>query len=135
MNPANINWLAVLVATLVSFLIGYAWYSPLLFGKAWMRASGMTEEKAKSANMGKIFGSAFGLTLLAAVNLAFFLADPSVHAGNGALYGFLTGFGWVLPGIGVTAMFEQRGWAYILINGFYWVVSLTVMGLIMGVWK
>ena len=85
--------------------------------------------------MGKIFGSAFGLTLLAAVNLAFFLADPSVHAWKGALYGFLTGFGWVLPGIGTTALFEQRGWIYILINGFYWVVSLTVMGFIMGAWK
>ena len=54
---------------------------------------------------------------------------------NGALYGFLTGIGWVLPGIGVTAQFEQRGWTYIFINGFYWVVSLTVMGLILGAWR
>jgi hypothetical protein len=100
-----------------------------------MKASGMTEEKAKSANMGKIFGTAFLFTFIAAVNLAFFLADPSVTASSGAFYGFLTGFGWVLTGIGVIAMFEQRNWTYILINGFYWVVSLTVMGLILGAWK
>jgi hypothetical protein len=82
-----------------------------------------------------IYSTAFVFIFIAAVNLAFLLADPSVHAGNGALYGFLTGFGWVFMGIGVTAVFEQRGWTYILINGGYWVVSLTVMGLILGAWK
>ena len=135
MNPENINWLAVLVATISAFVIGFAWYSNTLFGKVWMRVAGVSEEKAKSANMPKIFGTAFALTLLAAINLAFFLADPSINTWNGALYGFLTGLGWVLHGIGVTAQFEQRGWTYIFINGFYWVVSLTVMGLILGAWR
>jgi hypothetical protein len=135
MNPANINWLAVVVSTLAAFFIGFIWYSPLLFAKVWMKASGMTEEKAKSGNMGKIFVTAFLFTFIAAVNLAFFLADPSITTSSGAFYGFLTGFGWVLTGIGVIAMFEQKSWVYILINGFYWVVSLTVMGLILGAWK
>lgn len=135
MNPVSINWLAIIVSTLAAFVIGFAWYSPVLFAKAWMKASGMTEEKVKSANMAKTFGTALVLTFIAAVNLAFFLADPSINAQKGAFYGFLTGFGWVLTGIGVTAMFEQKSWTYILINGFYWVVSLTVMGLILGAWK
>jgi hypothetical protein len=135
MNHANINWLAVLVSTIAAFLIGSVWYSPLLFVEAWRKASGMTEEKAKSANMPKIFITAFILTFIAAVNLAFFLAEPSITALTGAFYGFLTGFGWVLTGIGVIAMFEQKSWTYILINGFYWVVSLTVMGLILGAWN
>jgi hypothetical protein len=135
MNPANINWLAVVVSTFAAFGIGFAWYSPLLFAKAWMKASGMTEEKTKSANMVKILITAFLFTFIAAVNLAFFLVDPTITASSGAFYGFLTGFGWVLTGIGVIAMFEQRSWTYILINGFYWVVSLTVMGWILGAWK
>ena len=135
MNPENINWLAVLVSTIVSFIIGFAWYSQMLFGKVWMRVSGMTEEKAKSANMGKVFGSAFGLTLLAAVNLAFFLADPSVHAWNGALYGFLTGFGWVAMSIALMALYELRSFKYILINAGYVTVGFTVAGLILGAWK
>jgi membrane-associated HD superfamily phosphohydrolase len=107
----------------------------MLFGKSWMKASGMTEEKAKSGNAEKIFGSAFVFIFIAALNLAFFLSDSSISASSGALYGFLTGFGWVLTGIGVVALFEQKSWTYILINGFYWIVSLTVMGLILGAWK
>lgn len=34
----HINWLAVLVATLSSFLIGAVWYSPLMFARPWQRA-------------------------------------------------------------------------------------------------
>jgi hypothetical protein len=135
MNPAHINWFALIAATLSAFIIGWIWYSPLLFGKAWMRVSGMTEEKARSAQIAKVFGTSFIFIFIAAINLAFFLADPSVQAWNGALYGFLTGFGWIFMGIGATAVFEQRGWTYILINGGYWVVSMTIMGSILGVWK
>ncbi len=59
MNPENINWLAVIATTFSAFVIGGFWYSSLLFGKAWMKVSGMTEEKSKSANMIKTYGFAF----------------------------------------------------------------------------
>jgi hypothetical protein len=51
--PFNI-W-AVLVSALSTFLIGGLWYSPALFGKAWMRENGFTEESMKGTNMAKIF--------------------------------------------------------------------------------
>ena len=44
MHP--INWLAVIVATVATFILGGLWYGPL-FGRMWMAASGMTDEKAK----------------------------------------------------------------------------------------
>ena len=59
MDFSNINIWAVLVATLSTFLVGWLWYGPL-FGKAWMSASGMTEEKVQQGNMGKIFGLIVG---------------------------------------------------------------------------
>ncbi|PYO76509.1 MAG: hypothetical protein DMD63_14300 [Gemmatimonadetes bacterium] len=34
----HVNYLAVLVATVVVFVLGWLWYSPLLFFKPWMRA-------------------------------------------------------------------------------------------------
>lgn len=134
MSPANVNWFAVVAAALSTFIIGSLWYS-FLFAKAWMKASGMTTEKAQASNMVKTFGFAFLFSLIAAANLGFFLADPSITAANGALYGFLTGFGWVAMAIGVMSQFEQRSWSYILIHSGYWIVSFTVMGLILGLWK
>ena len=36
----HLNWLAVLVAAVSTFLIGGLWYSPAMFGRAWMSANG-----------------------------------------------------------------------------------------------
>ncbi len=135
MDASTINWLAVIVATLSAFVLGALWYSPALFGKVWMAAAGLSEEQVQQGNMGKIFGVAFILELVMAVNLAFFLNDPSTTAGYGAAAGFAAGFGWVLMGIGVVSMFEQRSWKYILVNGGYMTVSLTLMGMILGAWR
>ena len=50
------NVLAILVSAIVPLVLGFLWYNPILFGNAWMRESGMTEEKMKSGNMAVIFG-------------------------------------------------------------------------------
>jgi hypothetical protein len=68
-------------------------------------------------------------------NLAFFLGDPKIDAGMGALYGFLTGFGWVAMGIFILGLFERKNWKYMLINGMYMIVSFTIMGFILGAWR
>jgi hypothetical protein len=57
----EINWLAVLIAAVASFLLGGAWYSNALFGKAWQRETGVTDEKLKQGNMAKIFGLVLSL--------------------------------------------------------------------------
>ena len=44
MDFASINWLAVLVAGISAFVVGGIWYSPGLFGKAWMKDNNFTEE-------------------------------------------------------------------------------------------
>ncbi|MDZ7714842.1 MAG: DUF1761 domain-containing protein [Balneolaceae bacterium] len=51
------------------------------------------------------------------------------------LYGFLTGFGWVFFALAVNNLYEQSSWKYICINGGYWTVTFTVMGLIIRAWK
>jgi hypothetical protein len=135
MTQVDINFLAVLVAALGGFVIGGLWYSPLLFGRAWMTAAGVTEAQVNGGSKGKIFGLTFVFLLIMAYCLAMFLAAPEIDLAAGAFYGFLTGFGWIFFGIGVVALFELRSWAYILINGGYWVVTMTVMGAILGGWR
>jgi hypothetical protein len=53
----------------------------------------------------------------------------------GATAGFLAGFGWCFMGIGMIALFERKPWSYVLINGGYLTVALTVMGLVLGAWR
>ena len=131
----QINYLAVLVAAVSAFVIGGLWYSPLLFQKAWMAANGFSEADVQKGSPAKIFGWSFVLTVLMAANLAAFLAKPDTTLAWGAAAGALTGLGWVAPGIGVVALFERRPLAYILVNGGYWAVALTLMGAILGGWR
>ncbi|HTS43208.1 MAG TPA: DUF1761 domain-containing protein [Puia sp.] len=130
----HVNWLAVLVAGISAFIIGGIWYSPALLGKAWMKETGITVEQMQKSNKGKVYGWAFVLTLIIAVNLSMFLNSPDIHLSQGLLYGFLTGV-WIFCGIAITALFEQKSARYIFINGGYMLVALTLMGAIIGVWK
>src|SRR5687768_11611261 len=72
MDASKVNYLAALVAALSSFLIGGLWYSPILFAKAWMRETGLTDEQLRSGVV-RTFATAFVLSLVMALNLGFFL--------------------------------------------------------------
>jgi len=139
MELSNINFLAVIAATLSTFVIGWLWYGPL-FGKSWMDAIGLTDEDLQQNSMAKIFGFAFVFELIMAFNLAMFFyggggGGSIITTVTGAFYGFLTGFGWIFFALAVNGLFERKSWRYIFINGGYWTISLTVMGLILGAWK
>ncbi len=132
---ASVNHLATIVAGLSTFLIGGLWYSPVLFGKAWQRENHLSDEQLKQGNMGKIFGLSFLFSLITAYNLAFFLNDPSIDGGIGALIGLATGLGWVAMSIFIIGLFEHKTWRYMLINAGYMIVAFTLMGFILGIWK
>lgn len=127
----NINWFAVLVAALSTFLIGGVWYA--VFEKAWMEANNFTKDDLHKRNIALVFGLLFILAFVMALNLALFIGDGDVAFG--AIAGFLAGFGWVALGLAIISLFENRSLKYILINGGYMVVSFTVMGIILGAWK
>lgn len=158
----KMNWYVILGSSLVTFVIGFIWYNPKVFGTIWMREAGITEEKAKTANMAKVFG----LTFLFALMLAFFLpqivihqvaaaqltggdvsaALPSYHAfiadyathhrhfGHGALHGGMLALFVVLPAMAINALFEMKSAKYVLINAGYFFVCLALMGGIICQW-
>jgi len=159
----EINFLAILTAAVTALVVGFVWYNPKVFGNAWMKAAGMTDEQVKGGNMAKIFG----LALLFAILLAFALQGITIHQmgafsmvggdvenslpsyqafmddyGNtfrtfkhGALHGALAGVFIALPILGTNALFERKGAKYIFINSGYWIATLTIMGGIICGWK
>lgn len=131
---AQINWLAVLVAGISAFVLGGIWYSPALFGKAWMKEINKTVEDIRKGNQAKIFGWSFILSLVMAANLAMFLGDPSIDITQGIMYGALTGL-WIFCGIAIVGLFEHKSARYIFINGGYMIIALTLMGAIIGLWR
>lgn len=71
----QLNWTAPFVAALIPLLLGMVWYQPQLFGRTWMTAAGMTDEKMKSGN--RVL--TFGLTYLIGLLVAMMLMPITIH--------------------------------------------------------
>ncbi len=135
MADVAINWKAVLLATVVCFVLGALWFGPL-FGKPWMRSLGKDPAVAQLApkiGLRRMLSITFILEWIMAICLAYFIGDKD-DAVHGALYGFLTGLPWVGFAIAVNALFEQKPANYVFITAGYWTAAFTLMGLILGAW-
>lgn len=134
-EPTSFNYLAILTATVSTFMLGGLWYSPLLFGRAWMQEMGFTDESLKAkGDVGRIMGISFVLELIMAFNLAAFIG-PKASLGFGLFAGAAAGFGWVALSLGVTYLFERKPLRLFLINAGYHGVAFTIMGAILGGWR
>lgn len=134
MDLSKLNWFAVGAAALSTFLLGGIWYSPVLFGRAWQRETGLSDAQLQQRSLAVVFGTSFLLALIMAFNLAAFLQGPPDLAW-GIAAGALAGIGWVAMAMGVTYLFEARSMKLFLINAGYHAVSFVIMGAILGVWK
>jgi hypothetical protein len=129
---SDISWLGVLAALVASFIIGFLWYSPLLFVKPWMRELGVTPDKTQAGNMGLIFAGMFALRALAAIAMSWMMGPrPGLHVG--LAYGLVVGVCFAAGTLGVHYLFEQRTFKLWLINGGSNVVTFLAFGLILGV--
>ncbi|MEK7511036.1 MAG: DUF1761 domain-containing protein [Patescibacteria group bacterium] len=141
-----INYLAVLVSAVAAIVLGALWYGPL-FGKAWMKEVGYTNDdvqkaktdpKTKSAMMRSYVLMAVGALVMAFVfahSLAFanyYLDTSGVGAGlTGAFWNWL---GFIAPVTLAPMLWEGKSAKYWAITGGYYFVSLGVMGIILGLW-
>lgn len=127
------NIWAVLAAALSSFVLGGLWYSPVLFGKAWQRETGLSDEALAAGNMVRIFGLSLVACLIASFVFALFLGPrPSLALGLGA--GFAAGSGWVASSFGINYLFSRRSLKLFLIDGGYHTLQFTLIGLILALW-
>ena len=104
---ANANILAILIAAASGFLVGGIWYGPL-FGKAWQRAIGLSDDELKSANMIKIFGITFLFSLLSAVFLGHLLAHFDTDFYRTMMISTGIALGFVAPAIGTNYLYGRK---------------------------
>jgi hypothetical protein len=128
---ANANILAILIAAASGFLVGGIWYGPL-FGKAWQRAIGLSDDELKSANMIKIFGITFLFSLLSAVFLGHLLAHFDTDFYRTMMISTGIALGFVAPAIGTNYLYGRKSGKLFAIDAGYWIVFYAAMGLIFG---
>lgn len=131
MDFGSINYLAVAVASLVSFAVGAVWYGPL-FSKPWMAMTGVTEEQAAEANMVKTFGLTFVMMVIMAVFLAAMIGGEGLV--RGAITGLMLAVVFTGFSMAINDLFEMRPFKLTMINAGYNIVVYTLMGTIIGFW-
>jgi hypothetical protein len=136
----GVNLWAVLAAAVASMIIGFVWYSPILFAKPWMLAMGYDpEDKVRIAEMQKTAGPKYGISFLASLLTAFVLGKFMLHFGistyfYGAKVGFEVWIAFVLTVQLTDKLFSNRPLKLFLINTGYQFVCYLVMGAVVGKW-
>ena len=133
----GVNGLAVLVCAIVAHGLGALWYGKL-FTKQWMRLSGLTEadmKKAKEKGMAKTYVLSFLSSLVMAYVLGWAVQSAQViSAGAGAMMGFWAWLGYIATVELGTVLWENKPWKLYFINAGHYLVTLLVMGVILGLW-
>jgi hypothetical protein len=158
------KWLVLVGAALIPLVTGFIWYSKPVFGNTWMRINRFHEPDMKGGNMILTFILTYVFSFMLAVALSSIVIHQmalfSVIGGeaknaadkqwleqtmqayghnfrtfkHGLLHGTMSSVFFALPVIGIVAMFERRGWKYVLIHLGYWFVTLGLMGGVICQW-
>lgn len=130
-----INYLAVLAATVAQMVVGFLWYSPLLFGKTWMKLMNLKENEMKKGNMASSMGLMFLFTLLLTYVLAHFIGYVGAKTFmGGAVTGLWVWLGFVVTTSAASSIFEKKPWRLYFLNNGHYLVNLVVGGGILAVW-
>jgi hypothetical protein len=136
MHVSEVNWLAVIVGTVFTMVLGFLWYGPLL-GKPWLAAMERTGRKRSDMKMGPV---QFLLPLVGAFVSAAVLDIIIMSFGGsawwmGLMVGLVVWIGVGMSAIVTAGLFEGRPTTLILISFFYYVIIYGAMGVLFTVWK
>jgi len=129
MNFTDINLVAVLVAALASFVLGWLWYGPF-FGKAWMKLSGVTPDPKKSmaASLVIYYIATAVMAYVLAVFMVNFIVLEMTTALNLAFWVWLGFFATSTIGI---VLWENKKFNLYLLNNAYHLLSLLLMAAVL----
>jgi hypothetical protein len=129
-----VNYLAVVVAALVNYVIGSLWYG-VIFSKSWMKLAGMKEMKVTAVSV--------IVALVGAFFTAYILAHAVIFAGSymktsgiglGLTTGLFNWLGFIAPVTIGVVIYEKKPFMLWVLTNAYWLISLLVMGVILALW-
>ncbi|MEX0649461.1 MAG: DUF1761 domain-containing protein [Candidatus Andersenbacteria bacterium] len=135
MTLGDVNWVAVVVAAVISIVLGFLWYSKVLFGKQWQAEHGWSDSdlKKKQKDMGPSYGLMIVGSLVAAYVLALVVrAFSASTTGNGVSIGFWVWLGFVATTQLGKVLWEGKSWKLFSIDTGYSLVSYALMGAVLA---
>ncbi len=133
MEMIVVDTVAVLVAGIAAFVVGMIWYSPMLFGKQYMKMVGMTEKEMKAGKSRMM--PMMIQTLVISIITAYVFAHILGFSGAATLMEGILGAFWVWLGFFATThylgvLYERKSMQMWFIQAGYSLVSLVAMALV-----
>lgn len=130
-----VNYISILIASVLSFVVGMLWYSPALFGNKWAKLAGVDMKKGKQKGMGTSMLLGFISTLVLAYVFAYIMGELGYNsAAAGATLGFWLWLGFLATSLIGGVLWEGKPWGLYVLNSAYWLVNLLVIGAALGRW-
>ena len=134
----SVNWISIIISTIIPILVGFIYYNKNLFGKAWMNSLNITEEDLKKGNKFLILGVSLVMSFILSFTLLNFnnmegqegQFDTFVH---GAFHGLVLSLFVCMPILFMNGLFELKKLKSLFINLMYWIITLALMGGILDV--
>ena len=128
----QVNYIAVLAAGVSAMVVGSVWYGPL-FGKTWIKLTGISKSDMNTSEMPK----QYGLMFLGALVEAYVLSHFIHYAGAvGPILGAKTGLYAAVGFVGASSLgnyiFAKRPMNLFYIDAGYALVNLMIMGAIIA---
>ncbi len=131
-----INYWAILVAGIVGMVIGFMWYSPALFGKQWMKLTGIKPSKKDKDGMGNKMLVAFIAELVLAAVMLGIIKWAGVITIQGALaVGFITWLGFVATMTLNEILWQKKPFKLYILNNAHNLFKFLVVAIILTIWN
>lgn len=130
---ADVNLLAVVVATIAALIVGFIWYGPL-FGQAWMTETGINKSDAKK-DMGKTMtkGIINTLVLTYVLGLLMVLIAPS-NMQDALAFGLIIWLGLIATTEASSVIWAKGSWKLFLINTSHELIVVLIAVSIFMTW-
>lgn len=131
----SLNYIAVAIATIASYVLGFVWYHWAVFGEAWANALDLTKEEADKTEG---LGGAFAISLVSGLTKTLFIAllMSATHISgvlSGALFGAVIAAVFTITSLGYYNGFARTSSKLTLINSAHSIVELSLIGAIIGI--
>lgn len=132
------NYAAIIAGTVINILIALVWYNKHVFGSIWMKAAGtenMDMEAEKKAMPRKMISVLITSFILVSVLSFFVQVFDATTFTEGMVVAF---WGWL--GFGIYQEFGRTLWEnapiqLFYVNAGYMLVSYTIIGGMLAVWR
>jgi hypothetical protein len=129
---AGVNWLAVIVAAVAGLIVGFIWYAPQVFGRRWARASGIELPGPGEVQPMTYLGGVVTAAVTAYVLAVLIGGLGAATLVDGVIVAVVVWLGFVATWLASGVFFERRSTEWWAINAGQAIVSLAIMGAIIG---